>query len=106
MNESPTSLKAILTASGSAWGRQVLYRNLLTVQYTPETQLAILRYVLEHFMFCVSPREDFYQNPTLDDKIVLIMDTWEEAWLTIISEGFYSYIGYNQRLKFAAGFMA
>jgi hypothetical protein len=98
MNESPTSLKAILDASGTAWGRHVLYRNLLTVSYTPDTQLTILRYVLEHFILCVSPREDFYQNPTLDDKIVLVMDTWEYAWSTIINEGHYPYIGYNEYL--------
>lgn len=105
MTQSTTSLKSILEASGSAWGRQVLYRNLLTVDYTPETQVLILNYVLEHFMLRVSPYMDFHQNPTLDDKIVLIMDTWEEAWGIVINEGFYPYIGYNEHLINLSKFM-
>lgn len=105
MSESPTSLKAILSASGSAWGRQVLYRNLLTVDYTTDTQVLILNYVLEHFMLRVSPYMDFHQNPTLDDKIVLIMDTWEEAWSIVISEGQYPYIGHNELLLNISKFM-
>lgn len=105
MSESPTSLKAILSASGSAWGRQVLYRKILTVQFSDNTKIEILRYVLEHFMLVISPYMDYMDNPTLDDKIIRILDTWEYPWSVIINEGQYPYIGYNEHLINLSKFM-
>lgn len=105
MTQSTTSLKSILEASGSAWGAQVLYRHMKNNTYTTSTQVQIINYTMEHLDIKLSPVVDFYDWPTLGDKIIAIMDTWEEAWSIVINEGRFSYMGYNQHLINLSKFM-
>ena len=98
MSRELLSLQSLLSNGTSGWGKQILYRRLLTDTFSKENQLVILSYILEHYTLLLSPREDFNQNPTLDDRLIAIMDTWEDAWSQIINEGFHSYKGYNEYL--------
>lgn len=93
------SFKSILEASGDNYALSFLADQLPKINFTEENQLVVLRYILGRFTLRVSPINDYLDNPTVEDRIRKIIDTWETSWWVIINEGVYKYQGYNERLR-------
>lgn len=93
------SFKSILESLDDNNALHYLASQLPKIYFSEENQIIILRYILDRFTLRVSPINDYLDNPTVEDKIRKVIDTWEFAWMEVINEGIFTYTGYNYNLR-------